>query len=296
MAVAHKLLGAVEAGGTKFVCAVGTGPDDIRAQVRLPTMAPAQTLAAMLDFFSEHEASSGPLASIGVASFGPVDLHPGSPTYGYITNTPKPQWAQTNLVGALASLFACPIGFDTDVNGAALGEARWGAGRDARVLVYVTIGTGLGGGILIDGKPVHGLLHPEMGHIRVVKHSTDADFAGACPFHGDCLEGLASGPAIAARWGTSLDKLPPDHPGWERQAHYLAHLCANLLLTVSADRILLGGGVMQTPALFPRVRAETLALLNGYLAVTDLDGIIQPPALGQQAGLAGAFALALAAL
>jgi fructokinase len=194
-----KLYGAVEAGGTKFVCAIGTGPDDVRAQLRIPTTTPAETLAAMLAFFERETALHGALSGLGIASFGPLNLLRSSPTWGHITSTPKPGWAQTDIVSPLARVLGCPVGFDTDVNGAALGEAKWGAGQGVDVLAYVTIGTGLGGGILVRGRPIHGLLHPEMGHIRVVKHSSDVDFSGICPFHGDCLEGLAAGPAIQAR-------------------------------------------------------------------------------------------------
>jgi fructokinase len=288
------LYGAIEAGGTKFVCAIGTGPDDIRAQIRIPTTTPAETIGTMLDFFRRETAIHGAVSGLGIASFGPVDLVQTSPTWGYITTTPKRGWANTDLAGPLATALACPVGFETDVNGAALGEARWGAGQGVDVLVYITVGTGLGGGILVDGKPVHGLLHPELGHIRVPKHASDLAFAGVCPFHGDCLEGLASGPAIQARWGTSLSDVPADHSAMARQAHYLGHLCANLLLTVSANRILLGGGVMQTSGLLALIQSETLGLLNGYLAVpAGLGAVIQLPALGQGAGLAGAFVLAM---
>jgi fructokinase len=204
------LYGGIEAGGTKFVCAVGSGPHDVRAEARFPTTNPAETIGRAIDFF-RRQAGPG-LAAIGIASFGPVDPSPGSPTFGYITTTPKPGWANTDLAGPVGRALGVPVGFDTDVNGAALGEYRWGAAQGCDTFVYLTVGTGIGGGGMAGGKLMHGLLHPEMGHMRL-PHDLAADpFPGICPFHSDCLEGLASGPAIEARWSQRAETLPPDHP------------------------------------------------------------------------------------
>ena len=209
------LYGAIEAGGTKFVCAVGTGPDDLRAEARFPTTTPAETLDRTISFFLEQQTRLGePVAALGVGSFGPVDPNPASPTFGYITTTPKPGWANTDVVGALRRVFPVPVGFDTDVNAAALGEFRWGAAQGLDTFIYLTIGTGLGGGGMVGGRLIHGLVHPEMGHIRI-PHDWAADpFPGACPYHGDCFEGLAAGPALEQRWQQRGETLPDDHPAW----------------------------------------------------------------------------------
>jgi fructokinase len=291
------LYGGIEAGGTKFVCAVGAGPDDIRAEIRIPTTTPDETIGLAIDFLRRQEAVHGPLAGIGIASFGPLDPFPGSPTYGRITSTPKPGWADTDFVGRIGRAFSCPIRFDTDVNGAALAEWRWGAAQGLEVVVYVTVGTGIGGGVAIGGRPLHGLVHPEMGHTRP-PHDRAADpFAGACPFHGDCLEGLASGRAMELRWGASPEALPADHSAWEMEAGYLAWEAANLACTLSPQCIVLGGGVMQQPRLLPRVREKTLGLLAGYLRtdriLRDIDHYLVGPALGNRAGVLGAIALAM---
>ena len=283
--------GGIEAGGTKFVCAVGSGPDDIRAEARFPTTTPQETIERTIAFFKRQ----GTLAAIGVASFGPLDPNPASPTFGYITSTPKPGWANTDLVGPLKAALGVPVGFDTDVNGAALGEHRWGAAQGLDTFIYLTIGTGIGGGALVEGNLLHGLMHPEMGHIRI-PHDRELDpFEGICPFHGDCLEGLASGPAIEARWGTRAETLPPDHPAWELEAAYLAYALVNFTLTLSPQRIILGGGVMEQAHLFPLVRAKVRELLNGYLQVSGIlegiDNFIVPPGLGNRAGVLGAMAV-----
>jgi fructokinase len=293
------LYGGIEAGGTKFNCAVGSGPGELAAEVRLPTTSPAETLAAALDFFRTQQARLGPLAAIGAASFGPIDLQPGSPTYGFITSTPKPGWKNTDIVGPLAREFGAPVGFDTDVNAAALSEGLWGAGQGLNDLVYITVGTGIGGGGLANGRPIHGLLHPEMGHM-LLPHNRQADpFAGSCPYHGDCFEGLANGPAMAQRWGQPAESLPPDHPAWPLEAHYLALGLANIILTLSPQRIVLGGGVMEQRQLFPLIRAEVARLLNGYIQSAWIhersDEYIVPPGLGSRAGVLGAIALAQAA-
>ncbi|MEW5986625.1 MAG: ROK family protein [Chloroflexota bacterium] len=295
MQTAKAVFGGVEAGGTKFVCAVGAGPDDVRAEVRFPTTTPEETLGRAVAFFQEQQ-ERWPLAAIGIGSFGPVDLDPRSATYGSITATPKPGWSGADLVGTLGRALGVPVGFDTDVNAAALGEQRWGAAQGLDTFIYLTVGTGIGGGAMVNGRLLHGLVHPEMGHVRV-PHDWAADpFPGICPFHGDCLEGLAAGPALAARWGRPGAELPSDHPAWELEAHYLALALTTFICTLSPQRIVLGGGVMEQPGLLPLVRQKVQSLLNGYVrapAVLDeIDRYIVSPGLGGRAGVLGALALA----
>lgn len=290
------LWGGIEAGGTKFVCAVGTGPDDLRAQVRFPTTTPAESIGQAIEFFERQQREKDPLAGVGIASFGPVDPNPHSPTFGYITTTPKPGWAHTDFAGAVRRALRVPVGFDTDVNGAALAERRWGAALGLDTFVYLTIGTGIGGGGMVGGQLIHGLLHPEMGHFRV-PHDRERDpFDGVCPYHGDCLEGLATGPALEARWGRPAEKLPVHHPAWELEADYLALGLVSIICILSPQRVILGGGVMKQRRLFPLVRRRVQELLNGYLqapAILDrIDDYIVPPALGSRAGVLGAIALA----
>jgi fructokinase len=288
------LFGGVEAGGTKFVCAVGTGPDDLRAETRFPTTTPDETIGRAIAYF-EEQAREEPLAAIGIASFGPVDPNPTSPTFGYITTTPKPGWADTDFAGRVRRALGVPVGFDTDVNGAALGEHRWGAAQELDTFIYLTVGTGIGGGGLVNGGPMHGLIHPEMGHVRLPRHPDDA-FPGVCPYHGDCLEGMATGPALEARWGRRAETLPADHPAWEIEAHYLAYGLVNFICTLSPQRILIGGGVMDQSHLFPMIRHKVQTLLNGYVQSPEIleriDEYILPPALGSRAGVLGAIALA----
>jgi fructokinase len=290
-----RLVGGLEAGGTKFVCAVGTGPDDVRAEVRLATTTPAETLRRAVDFFA-GQAARTPLAALGVASFGPLDLAPRSPTFGFITTTPKPGWRQVDLVGPLRRALGLPIVLDTDVNGAALAEHRWGSGRGADSLVYVTVGTGIGGGAVMDGRPVHGLVHPEMGHLRLPHDRRLDPFPGTCPHHGDCWEGLASGPALAARWHQPPETLADDHPAWELEAHYLALGLANVVLVLSPERLVVGGGVMARAPLYPLIRTKLAGWLGGYLQTPALGNRIEeyvvPPAFGDRAGVLGALALA----
>lgn len=289
------LFGGIEAGGTKFVCALGTGPDDIRAEDRFPTTTPEQTIGRAVAFFTENQTDDEPVAAIGVASFGPVDPDPGSPTFGHITTTPKPGWSHTDLGGAVGRALGVPVGFDTDVNGAALAEHRWGAARGLDSLVYLTVGTGLGGGAMLGGALVHGLVHPEMGHM-VVPRRDDDGFAGTCPFHGHCLEGMAAGPALEQRWGRKGQDLPPDHPAWDLEAHYMAIGVSNLICILSPRRIILGGGVMANEALFPMIRRKVQTVLGGYVrspAITEsIDEYIVPPGLGPRSGVLGALALA----
>jgi fructokinase len=288
-----KLLGAIEAGGTKFVCGVGTGPSDLRT-VQFPTTTPGETIGAAIDFFRREAGAD--LEALGIGSFGPVDLKRTSPQFGFITATPKPGWQYTDVAGPLADALQVPVGFDTDVNAAALGEKRWGAARDVESCLYLTIGTGIGGGAIVNGRILHGIMHPEMGHIRI-PHDLAADpYPGHCPFHGDCLEGLASGPAMQSRWDKCTEELPADHPAWALEARYLALAVANFIFTLSPGRVILGGGVMQQAQLFPLIRAELLSILNGYLQVphvlSRLDTYVVPPALGNRSGVLGALALA----
>lgn len=286
------MFGGIEAGGTKFVCGIGTGPADLKV-VQFPTSTPDITLAQTIRFFQEADV---PIEGIGVGSFGPIDLHPGSATYGQITSTPKVGWANYDLVGVLRNALQVPVSFDTDVNAALLAEARWGAARGLSDAIYLTIGTGIGGGAMVTGRIAHGLVHPEMGHLRIPHDRVRDPFAGICPYHGDCLEGLACGPAINARWNAVASALPPDHPAWALEAQYLAYAVNNLTVTLSPQRILLGGGVMQQAQLFALLRLEFSQLLNGYirhsLLTDDLDDFIQAPQLAGRAGILGALALA----
>jgi fructokinase len=286
------LWGGIEAGGTKFVCAVAGDDGEFVDATTFPTTMPDQTIGQAIEFLQQQ----GGLAAIGISCFGPVDLTPGSPTYGTITTTPKPSWANTDIVGCIRQTIDVPVGFDTDVNGAALGEHRWGAAQGLDTFIYLTIGTGIGGGGMVNGKLIHGLVHPEMGHMRLPHDLSRDPFAGACPFHGDCFEGLANGPAIEARWGRRGETLPPDHPAWALEAHYIALGVVNLVCTLSPQRVILGGGVMQQAHLFPMIRSEVQQLLNGYVkagAILErIDEYVVPPGLGSRAGVKGAIALA----
>jgi fructokinase len=297
MASVPLIFGAVEAGGTKFVVAIGNDRGEILAQDRFPTADPGSTLAATHAFLRERAKSFGPLAAIGVASFGPVELDKSSAQYGFIGRTPKAGWRGTDIAGTLAREFHCPIGFDTDVNAAALAEHRWGAARDVKNLVYLTIGTGIGGGVMVDGVPIHGLMHPEIGHIYPRRHPLDVGFDGVCPFHRDCLEGVASGPAILARSGASLQDLDEHHPQWEIEADYLGQLCAQLVVTVSPQRIIMGGGVMGQARLLPLIRPRLCHWLGGYIDREEIQGgadrYVVAPELGDRTGVLGALVLAM---
>ena len=299
-ATAHLLFGGIEGGGTKFVCAVGNETGEILAETRFPTTTPDETLSRAVDFFKDQTQTLGPLASIGVASFGPLDPRPASTTYGRILSTPKPGWTNADIVGPLRSAFDAPIGFDTDVNGAALGEWRWGAAQGLDTFIYLTIGTGIGGGGLVNGELMHGLLHPEMGHIPLPHDKAVDPFEGNCPFHSDCFEGLASGPAIEKRWGQKAESLPPDHLAWDLEAHYIALALQSFICTLSPQRIILGGGVMQQPQLLSLIRAKTKVSLNDYVQSPQIseqiDEYIVPIALEGKAGILGAFVLAERAL
>jgi fructokinase len=296
----NQLFGGIEGGGTKFICAVGTSPEDIRRETRFPTTTPEETLGQAVSFFREAERDLGKLIALGVACFGPLDPNPASPSYGHILPTPKPGWTDADIVGTLRSSFNIPIGFDTDVNGAALGEWTWGAAQGLDTFIYLTIGTGIGGGLMANGRLVHGLLHPEMGHI-MLPHDKERDpYEGWCPFHRDCFEGLASGPAMEGRWGQRAETLPADHPAWELEAHYIALALHNYITTLSPQRIILGGGVGGREDLLPLIRRNVQIFLKGYVqspAITqNIDEYIVPPGLGSRAGMLGAIALAKEAI
>ncbi len=277
------MIGGIEAGGTKFICGVGTGPDDLET-FEFPTTSPEETIERTLDFFRPHSVNR-----IGIGSFGPVDLNPASATHGFITMTPKLAWRNFDLAGALRRGTGAEVVIDTDVNAAAEGEFRWGAAQGLNTFIYLTIGTGIGGGGMVNGGLMHGLLHPEMGHIRI-PHDWGVDpYKGGCPSHGDCLEGLASGPAMEARWGMKAQELPPDHPAWALQANYLALGLANWIFTLSPQKIILGGGVMKQERLFSEIRKRVDELINGYLQAPE----IVPPGLGARAGILGSLALAI---
>lgn len=281
------VFGGIESGGSKWECAVGTGPDDVRASETIPTTTPDETIGRAVDFFVRN----GPVDAVGIGSFGPIDARAGSATWGYVTTTPKPGWAHTDVGQAIQRRLDIPVAFDTDVNAAALGEYRWGAGRGLASLWYVTVGSGIGGGAVVDGTLLHGLHHPEFGHLRV-PHDRGADpFDGVCPFHGDCLEGLASGTALAARWGRPASELN-DELAWALEARYLALGLVAVIAVLSPERIVVGGGVAKRAGLLPLVRRELTALMNGYLAFEAADGYVTTPALGSRAGVLGAIALA----
>jgi fructokinase len=292
---ATKLLAGVELGGTKCVCILGTGPDDVRALERLPTGEREETLRQIEAVFERWRSQYGAPRALGIASFGPVDLRPDSHTYGYITSTPKPGWRNTDLARRLERRCGVPVGFDTDVNGAALAEGRWGGAQGLENFAYVTIGTGIGVGSIVRGRSIFGMNHAELGHIRVARKSGDT-FAGSCSYHGDCIEGLASGPAIEARAGIAASELPADHPAWEYVAHGLGQLMHTMVLTTAPSRIFLGGGVMAQSHLFERIQQELTRSLNGYIEAPQLErGLAQfivPPGLGTMAGPLGALALA----
>lgn len=290
-----KTLGAIEAGGTKFVCGIGTADGSVLDRVSFPTTTPEKTMAQVFAYFENKN-----IDAMGIGSFGPIDPIPGSPTYGYITTTPKPHWSNFNLVGTVKNQLHVPVGFDTDVNGAALSESRWGAAQGLDSCLYITVGTGIGAGAVVGGKLIHGLSHPEMGHLLVPRHPEDT-YQGTCPYHQDCLEGLAAGPAIVKRWNVEHGTdLPADHPAWNMEAYYLAQALMNYILVLSPEKIVMGGGVMKQPQLFPMIADKLQQLLNGYVQHPSLQqsigSYIVPPGLGDNAGLAGALALADAAL
>ena len=289
-----KVYGGIETGGTKFVCAIGTAPDNL-IKTQFATTSPDESIGKAINFFKGYTHLKQ-LTAIGIASFGPLDLDKNSPTYGYITTTPKDSWSNINIVEKIRSQLNVPVVIDTDVNGASLGEQIWGAARGLDTFIYLTVGTGFGGGCMVNGGLMHGLLHPEMGHIRIPHDWQKDPYRGCCPFHGDCLEGLASGKAMEVRWGQSPEKLPVDHPAWELEANYLALAINNFICTISPQRIIVGGGLIKNPGLIPAVRRKVELNLNGYIhseAITkDIDRYIVTPALGDLAGVIGALELA----
>ena len=289
----RSLYGGIEAGGTKFVCAVGTGPDDVRAETRFATTTPSETIGRTIDFFREQPE---PPTAIGIGSFGPLDLNPDSPTYGYITTTTKTGWGHTNFAGVLQKALKVPVLLDTDVNAAALGEHKWGAAQGLGTFIYLTVGTGIGGGGMVNGHLIHGLAHPEMGHVYIPHDPVSDPYPGCCQYHGDCLEGLACGPAIEERWGQPPETLPADHPAWRLESRYLALGLVDIIFTLSPQRVIIGGGVLQQESLLPMVRRNVHELICGFVPVptssNETDSYIVLPALGQKAGVLGAIALA----
>lgn len=287
-------IGAIEAGGTKIVCGVGNEQGIIENRVSFPTEQPEKTLPQIIAYFQDK-----PVEAIGIGSFGPINIDPSSPEYGHVTTTPKPGWTNYPFLAKMKEAFDIPFGWDTDVNAAALGEATWGAAQGLDSCVYYTIGTGVGVGVYAEGKLVHGLVHPEGGHILTRRHPDDT-YEGFCPYHGDCLEGIAAGPAIERRWKVKGSELPPDHPAWAMEAFYIGQAVAGTILLLSPKRVILGGGVMHQLQLFPLIRAEVQRNLNGYVraeaVLSEIDTYIVPPGLGDNAGLAGSLALGLNAL
>jgi fructokinase len=290
--------GGVEAGGTKIVCAIANNPEDILAIERFPTTSPDETIREIIQFFTENVKKRDiNIKAIGIGSFGPIDLNIQSAKYGFITTTPKKGWENTNIIRPIRDSLNVPVFFDTDVNAAALGEGKWGAAQQIKNFLYFTIGTGIGGGAIINGKPLHGLVHPEMGHIRLNQDTLVDPYQGKCPYHHNCFEGLASGPAMEERWQKKAFELDSNHPGWELEADYIAQAMSNFVCCFSPEKIILGGGVMQQLHLFPMIRKKTQKYLNNYIqaeAITiNIDQFIVPPGLGNLSGILGAIALAM---
>ena len=288
------ILGGLEAGGTKMVCLIGDETGRITQRTVFPTLTPDETMPVIVDFFRSYSPEA-----LGIGSFGPLALNRKDPRWGYITTTPKLDWRNVDLAGTLSRALGVPVGLDTDVNAAALAEARLGAARGLESCVYFTVGTGIGGGVYLAGGPLHGLVHPEFGHILLRSHSADPSPDGFCPYHAGCLEGLATGPSIQKRWGMPASEISPDHPAWTLEAHYLAQACMAAILTLSPHRIVMGGGVMHQAHLFPMIHAEALSLLGGYVQheriLRQIADYIVPPGLGDDAGGVGALLLGLEA-
>lgn len=288
------LIGAVEAGGTKIVCGIGNASGEVLERESFPTEQPEKTIERIVDYFRDKDA-----AAIGYGSFGPINIDESSPQYGYVTTTPKPGWSNYPVLPELRKALNVPFGWDTDVNAAALGEAIWGAAKGLDSCLYYTIGTGVGVGVYLEGKLTHGLVHPEGGHVLTRLYPGDT-FKGVCPYHGNCLEGVAAGPAIQARWGVKANELPSDHEAWEIEAYYIGQALASAVLLTSPKKIILGGGVMHQTHLFPLIREQVRRNLNGYVSASalaeNIDEYIVPPGLGDNAGLCGSLALGLRAL
>ena len=289
-----KLFGALEAGGTKMVCAIGDENGSILERVSIPTGTPETTMPPMIEFFK----NKGILA-LGIGCFGPVDLDKNSPTYGYITSTPKLAWQNFPIVAEFEKALGIPVGFDTDVNGSALGEATWGCTRDVKNSIYITIGTGVGVGVIADGKPYHGMIHPEGGHILLGRHPKDPMVGSFCPFHENCMEGLAAGPALEKRWGVKGAELSDRPEVWELEAYYIGQAITNYIMMLSPERIIVGGGVMHQPCLLSMIRKEVAKQMNGYIrgkGMEDLDTYIVGVSLNDNQGAMGAIKLAMDAL
>jgi fructokinase len=289
----NELYGGVETGGTWCVCALGRGPDKLVAEAQFPTADPESTLERIVEFFRRHPGAS----AVGIGSFGPVDLDPRSSTWGYVTTTPKPGWRHVPVASVVAEQLGLPVTFDTDVTAAAIGEHRWGAGQGVDALCYLTVGTGIGAGLVLDGRPLHGLVHPEVGHLRVPHDRGRDPFEGTCPVHGDCWEGLACGPAIARRWDAAPEQLPEDHAAWTLEADYLALGILSIVLIASPQRVVVGGGVMHHPQLLTNVSSRLRELMGGYfdtpLLGDEIGSYLVAPRLGDRAGVLGAIALAM---
>ena len=286
-------LGALEAGGTKMVCAIGDESGKIYEQVSIPTETPEITMPRLISYFEERK-----IEALGIGCFGPIDPDKKSETYGYITSTPKLAWADYNIVGTMEKSLMIPVGFDTDVNGSVLGEVTFGQAKGKKCVVYVTIGTGVGAGIYIEGKLLHGMLHPEAGHILLTQRQDDT-YEGTCPYHKTCLEGLAAGPAIEARWGRKAVELKDDARVWDLEAYYIAQAIVNYILILSPQMIILGGGVMHQEQLFPKIRSYVKKMINGYIKtkeMADLDHYIVPASLHDDQGIMGALELGRRAL
>lgn len=280
------MLGAIEAGGTKFVCAIGTEDGKLMERIEIPTEIPEKTIPLVIEFFRAH-----PITALGIGSFGPLDLSKSSDTYGYITATPKPGWINFPFVETMTEALNVPVAFDTDVNAAVWGEFVFGAGKGSGSCLYITVGTGIGAGAVVDGKLLHGHSHPEMGHILLRRHPKDP-FDGFCPYHQDCLEGLAAGPAIKKRWGTKGAGLAKEHPAWEMEAYYLAQALMQYILILSPEKIIMGGGVMKQVHLFPRIHQEVGKLSSRFLTLPWMKSYIVPPLLGDDSGIMGALMMA----
>jgi fructokinase len=289
------LYGGIEAGGTKFVCAIGTGPEDLQNEVRFETTSPKETINRTLDYFKEQN-SKEKLQAIGIGSFGPVELNMDSSNYGFITFTPKPGWSNINIYGLIKEELKIPVGFNTDVNAAALGEYEWGAGQGLNNFIYLTIGTGIGGGVIINGRLLHGLQHPEMGHICIPQDIKDDPYEGNCPFHKNCFEGLASGPAMKNRWGKSPEDLNKNHKAWDLEVQYISLALTNYICTLSPERIIIGGGIMEQKKLLPLILTSVKKMLNNYIHMEEITDNIEEyivlPSLGKEAGILGALVLA----
>jgi fructokinase len=292
---AQPLFGGVEAGGTQFICVLADSRGFIKDRRHIPTTTAEATLRAVIDFFASIATAQGQLVAVGIVCFGPLDLDPHSPTYGYLTQSPRPGWSNINLVGYIKDALQVLVEIETDVNSSAMGEFTQGAALDCENFVYVTVGTGIGAGVFAGGKLMQGISHPEVGHMIIPLAPEDQGFAGSCAFHHNCLEGLASGTAIHQRWQVHPRELPEHHPAWDLEAHYLAAMCVNLTWMYAPEKIIFGGGVMARTYLYPKIRAELKKMLNGYAhdgAIKNMDQYLIPTALGGDAGITGALALA----